>query len=427
MDMTMEQRRAVTGKLAQEYRGGDRRTKARILDTLVGLTGYTRCYAGWLLRHWGRKYWVRIDGTLVRLVVGAVRKRVPHPRARTYDEPVVKVLKLIWESFDFMCGQRLAAMIRETLPVLVGSGELYCNPRTLDKLLRISGATIDRILKAEKARRQIRGHTHTKPSSLLRAQIPIRTWSELDVQEPGHFQMDLVGHDGGNSRGEFAYSLDCVELFSGWIEPCALPNRAHRGVCRAAEELRLNCPIPLKSLHSDSGGEFLNTQLLGWCERHHIAFSRSRPYRKNDTCFVEQKNYNVIRQAVGYARFDSEQEVELIAQLYAPLRLLVNHFYPSMKLVEKKRVGSHVYKRYDKPKSPYRRLLDCSSLDPQIKERLREEHRKLRPLALKKRISQLQDQLYRLARAKYAPSAASLTVEETIEDEEVPILTDQQV
>lgn len=428
MNLTMEQRRAVTGKLAQEYRGGDRKTKARILDTLVELSGYNRCYAGWLLRHWGRKYWMRIDGQMLRVIVGQARTRAAHPRARSYDEPVQRVLKLIWESFDFMCGQRLAVLIRETLPVLVGAGELYCSPRTVEKLMRISGATIDRLLRAEKAKRQIRGHAHTKPTSILKAQIPIRTWSELEVQQPGHFQIDLVGHDGSNSRGEFAYSLDCVELYSGWIEPRVLANRAHRGVCRAMEEIRGICPIPLKSLHSDSGGEFINTQLLAWCEAHHIQFSRSRPYRKNDTCFVEQKNYNVIRQAVGYARFDSQQEIERIGQLYTPLRLLVNHFYPSMKLMEKRRVGSHVYKRYDKPQTPYRRLLDCASLDPQIKDRLREEHRKLRPLALKKRISQLQDQLYRLARAKYAPSAASLSPEQTLEEEEeVPILTDQHV
>jgi hypothetical protein len=424
MEWTMAQRRVVTRKLAQEYRGADRQGKGKVLDTLVKLTGYNRCYAAWLLRHWGRRYWVSIDGKLVRLVVGAVRPRKAVTRLRRYDEPVLKVLKRIWESFDYMCGQRLAAMMKEMLPVLVGGGELYCNPTTYQKLLSISGASIDRLLKPSKAAMKLRGRTHTKPTSLLKAQIPIRTWSELPVKEPGHYQADLVGHDGGNARGEYAFSLDCIELFSGWSEPRALPNRAHLGVCAAAEDIRQVAPVPIKSLHTDTGGEFINLRLLDWCQRHQIDFRRGRPYRRNDTCYVEQKNFNLIRQAVGYARFDTPQEVHLLGQLYAELRLLVNHFYPSMKLVEKRRVGSHVYKRYDTPQTPYRRLLDCAELEQGIKDRLREEHRRLRPLRLKKRIAELQAQLYRLARAKYSPANGLQPQAETTEHEEVPIQAD---
>jgi hypothetical protein len=427
MEWTMGQRRAVTKKLAQEYRGADRKGKAEVLDTLVKLNGYNRCYAGWLLRHWGRKYLMKIDGKMVRLVVGAVRPRKAVARPRRYDEPVVRVLKRIWESFDYMCGQRLAAMIKETLPVLVGSGELYCSRNLLEKLLAISGTTIDRLLKPYKAAMRPRGRTHTKPSSLLKAQIPIRTWSELPVNEPGHYQADLVGHDGGNAHGEYAFSLDCIELFSGWSEPRSLQNRAHVGVCAAAEDIRQLAPVPMKSLHTDTGGEFINLRLLDWCQRHHIELRRGRPYRRNDTCYVEQKNFNLIRQTVGYARFDTPQEVQLMGQLYGQLRLLVNHFYPSMKLVEKRRVGSHVYKRYDSPKSPYRRLLDCADLAEDIKEQLREEHRRLRPLQLKKRIAQLQEQLYRLARAKDSPANRQISLADTIENEEVSILMDSDV
>jgi len=427
MEWTMVQRRAVTRKLAQEYRGADRQGKGKILDTLVKLAGYNRCYAAWLLRHWGRKYWVRIDGKLVQLVVGAVkpRKVVAHPRR--YDEPVLKVLRRIWESFDYMCGQRLADMMKESLPVMVGGGELYCNPSTYQKLLSISGASIDRLLSSAKAARRLRGHTYTKPTSLLKAQIPIRTWSELPVNQPGHYQADLVGHDGGNARGEYAFSLDCIELFSGWSEPRALPNRAHRGVCSAVQDIRQRAPVPMKSLHTDTGGEFINLRLWDWCQQQHIEFYRGRPCRRNDTCHVEQKNFNLIRQAVGYARFDTPQEVYLLGQLYAELRLLVNHFYPSVKLVDKRREGSHVYKRYDTPQSPYRRLLECAELEAGIKERLREEHRRLRPLQLKKRIVELQDKLYRLARSKNPPANGSLPQAEITEEEEVQIQADGHV
>jgi hypothetical protein len=426
MEWTMVQRRAVTKKLAQEYRGADRKCKGKILDTLVKLTGYNRCYAGWLLRHWGRKYLVKIDGQMVQLVVGAVRPRkaVPHPRR--YDEPVVKVLKRIWESFDYMCGQRLGAMMKELLPVLVGGGELSCSPSSYQKLLVISGASIDRLLKPYRDAMRLRGRTHTKPTSLLKAQIPIRTWSEHPLNEPGHYQADLVGHDGGNARGEYAFSLDCIELFSGWSEPRVLQNRAHVRVCSAVEDIHQIAPVPMKSLHTDSGGEFINTLLWNWCRAHHVEFLRGRPYRRNDTCHVEQKNFNLIRLAVGYARFDTPDELCLMGQLYAQLRLLVNHFYPSMKLVEKHRVGSHVYKRYDTPKSPYRRLLDCPSLEEPIKQRLREEHRRLRPLGLKKRIATLQEQLYRLARDKYPPATGTEPAD-TTEVEEVPIRADSHV
>lgn len=415
MELRMRERRAVTNKLAQEYRGAGKKKKTEILDTLIRVAGYNRCYASWLLRHWGMKYLMQIDGQMVELRVGAVKRRRASQRPRVYDEPVVKVLKVIWESFDYMCGQRLAAMIKETLPVLVGSGELYCNQNTYQKLLSISGATVDRLLRAEKVKMQIRGRSHTKPTSRLKAQIPILTWSELKVSEPGHYQLDLVGHEGGNPRGVFAFSLDCEELFSGWIEPRSLQNRAHRWTVQAVKDVKEESPIPMKSIHSDNGGEFINETLLQWCEDHGIAFYRSRAYRKNDTCYVEQKNYNIIRQAVGYARFDTEEEVALLAELYKHLRLLVNHFYPSMKLIEKRRVGSRVYKKYDKARTPYRRLMDCPVVSQEIKDRLFEEHRRLRPMLLKRRITEIQDRLYYLGRLKRSPSGHSL--EDGVEDQ----------
>lgn len=427
MEWTMAQRRAVTRKLAQNYRGADRKSRGQMLDKLVELAGYNRCYAGWLLRHWGRKYLVKIDGKMVQLVVGQSRPRVPRPRPRRYDEPVVRVLKRIWESFDYMCGQRLAAMMKELLPVLVGGGEIICGLRTYQKLLVISAASIDRLLRPYKKAMRLRGRTHTKPTSLLKAQIPIRCWSELSVNEPGHYQADLVGHEGGNARGEYAFSLDCIELFSGWSEPRGLRNRAHVRVCSALEDIRRQAPVPMKSLHTDSGGEFINTLLFSWCQRHHIDFCRGRPQRRNDTCYVEQKNFNLIRLAVGYARFDTLEQLRLMRQIYAHLRLLVNHFYPSMKLIEKRREGSHIYKRYDSPKSPYRRLLDCPRVDEQIKQRLQEEHRRLKPLRIKKTIAGLQDQLYRLAERRYPPAGGHLPLVQITEAEEVPILADSHV
>ena len=160
-------------------------------------------------------------------------------------------------------------------------------------------------------------------------------------------------------------------------------------------------PVDLKSIHTDNGGEFINTLLAGWCMSKKIDFYRARPHRRNDTCHVEQKNYNVIRQAVGYARFDTQEELQLICEIYEHLRLLVNHFYPSAKLIEKRREGSRVYKKYDQPKSPYRRLMEWKELPEEVRQKLKEEHRRLRPTQLKKRITELQDQLYQIARSKH--------------------------
>jgi hypothetical protein len=397
MGLTMGQRRGVTKQLAARYRGAEKQEKGRILDTLVELAGYNRCYAGWVLRHFGREYLVKVEGQMVRMVVGAGRKRQPQ-RPRYYNESVKRVLEVIWKEFDYMCGSRLAVMLKEILPVIVGAGELRCSLQSQQKLMQISGATIDRLLREEKQKRRIRPQSSTKPTSLLKAQIPVLSWSELQVDEPGHLQADLVGHDGGNARGEYAYSLDSVDLFSGWVEPRVQRNRAHKWTAEALDDVKKLLPVPLKSLHTDNGGEFINTLLAGWCIRQKIDFFRARPHRRNDTCHVEQKNYNIIRQAVGYARFDTDEELQVIREIYEKLRLLVNHFYPSVKLIEKRREGSRVYKRYDKPQSPYQRLMRWPGLPEETRQKLQEEHRRIRPMQLKAQIDQLQEKLYRMAR-----------------------------
>jgi len=248
-ELTMGQRNGVTAKLAKRYRGASKKEKGRILDTLVKVTDYNRCYASWVLRHYGRRHLMKIDGRIVELVAVNVPKRPQAPRPRIYDEPVVKTLHMMWESFDYMCGQRLAVFLREVLPVLVGSGEVHCSETTYKKLLEISPATIDRLLREAKRKLQVRGTTHTKAVGILKAQIPIRTWSEVAAPEPGHFQIDLVGHDGGNPRGQFAYSLDAIDLYSGWVEPRALQNRAHRWTLEAVQDISVIAPMPMKSIH----------------------------------------------------------------------------------------------------------------------------------------------------------------------------------
>jgi hypothetical protein len=203
--------------------------------------------------------------------------------------------------------------------------------------------------------------------------IPLRTFGSEEQKLPGYVEVDLVGHDGGSSSGEFAQTLTLTDVATGWTEIRAVRNKAQKWVFPALQHLASLLPFPLKGLNADNGGEFINYNLYNWCQLNHLAFTRSRPYRKNDNPYVEQKNNAVVRTAVGYYRYDTQEQLRLLNQLYAHLRLLVNFFYPSMKLVEKIRVGARVKKRYDTPTTPYQRVLDCAHIEEQAKEKLRQQ------------------------------------------------------
>ncbi len=398
----MEQKRAVTAKQAAHYRAQrGRKVRAQLLDGMVKLTEYNRHYTAWLLRNFGRERLLKgPDGKPVRLVVGRRNRRRAAARPRTYDEAVKKVLVFLWDCFDQMCGKRLAAILPQMLPLLVRRKRLKKSEPAYEKLRRISAATIDRLLVEQRASRRLKGISHTKPSRLLKNSIPILMWSELPRDQPGHYQIDLVGHDGGNPNGHFSFSLTAVELFSGWVEPRILLNKAHRWPKEAIISVKETSPVPLLSLHSDNDSAFLNEPLQLWAKEAAVPYRRGRPYHSNDTCYVEQKNYNIVRCALGYARFETEEEVALIGELYGSLRLLVNFFYPSVKLLDKKRVDGRIKKRYDKPTTPACRLLACDAVAPPLKRRLRDQMQELDPFALKRRIEAIQTKLLHLVSRK---------------------------
>lgn len=398
----MDQKRAVTGKTAARYRAQKgRKDQGRVLDEVQSLTEYNRHYAAWLLRHVGKSRLV-LDGKgrLVKLVGGHRNKRPPMRRPRKYDDEVQRLLVYLWNCFDGMCGKRLAALLPQILPLLLKHKKLKKSDAAWGKLQQISPATIDRLLTEERARQRLKGIAHTKPSTALKNSIPVVISSELRTDEPGHFQIDLVGHDGGNPNGHFAFTLTAVELLSGWVEPRALLNKAQRWSLKAIESLKNRSPVPLRSLHSDNDSAFLNEPVQRWCAQQSIPYRRARPYHSNDTCYVEQKNYNVVRQAVGYARYETEEEVALLEQLYENLGKLINFFYPSMKLLEKKRVNGRIRKRYDAPKTPAARLLQSPLVPAASKRVLRQLQQDLDPLVLKRQIARIQSQLLILVRRK---------------------------
>jgi hypothetical protein len=262
--------------------------------------------------------------------------------------------------------------------------------------LKISAATIDRLLTDTRKRFRIKGRSTTRPGSLLKKSIPIRTFADWDEAKPGFFELALVSHDGGATRGDFNQSLNFIDISTGWDEIVAVKNKAQVWVFAGIENIKERLPFSILGIDSDNGSEFINAHLLHYCEKEHITFTRSRPYRKNDSCFVEQKNCSVIRRAVGYSRHDTDNELSILNELYSYLRLYVNFFQPVRKLIKKERIGSKVIKRYDEAKTPYRRVLESPHIKDEIKVKIRKEYAMLNPAEIKRKITKLQNRLLKL-------------------------------
>ena len=395
MRLKMKARQEVTKATAAEYRRAGTREKGVMLDQLVATTGYSRWYARGVLRHEGRR--VQLGKQVVALAVRGVAGGTVRKRTRQYDEKVTAALVKLWRMMDYICGKRLQPILAELLTILERHNEFRCERETRAKLLRISAASIDRLLKPERRKHELRGRSGTKPGTLLKKQIPIRTFSEWDELQPGFAEVDLVGHDGGVGAGDFCQTLDLTDVDTTWTETLAVRNKAQAWVFEALKTLRKNLPFPLLGLDSDNGSEFINNHLAAYCEREKLTFTRSRPYRKNDNCFVEQKNYSVVRRAVGYQRYDTEAQLELLNELYATLRLYTNFFQPTMKLQSKVRVGSKVTKRYDRAQTPYQRVLAAPQVSQANKDALRRKYETLNPAALKRKLNRLQERLLKTA------------------------------
>lgn len=392
MRLTMKERKKATAVVAARYQKARKKDKGVILDEFTKLTGYGRRYASHVLRCHGRK--VRINETCI--IQYDVRKTATRKKPKIYDSAVEEALKKVWYIMDCICGKRLAPVLREVVTRLERFHEIKLSEAVRQKLFKISPASIDRLLAKERKRHQIKGRGNTKPGTLLKNQIPIRTFSDWNEQKPGFVEIDLVGHDGGDSRGDFVQTLDVTDVCTTWTETEAVRNKAQIWVFDALKDIRKRMPFPLLGIDSDSGGEFINNQLFRYCQQERITFTRSRSYRKNDGCFVEQKNYSIVRRAVGYLRYDTEEELLTLNELYRSLRLYTNFFQPTMKLIEKTRTGSKVIKKYDRAQTPYRRVLACPDASEADKQALKTLYAKLNPAQLKRQITKLQKELYKL-------------------------------
>lgn len=351
----MKARRAVIEATAKRYQSARKKERGRILDEFTALTRYGRKYASWVLAHWKRRRVLTIGGVRTIFVLGSPRPRKrganAPKRPPTYGLDIVRLVKELWALAGGLCGKRLAPFIRQCVPILERFEEITVTREQRRKLLAVSPATIDRLLAPERAKYRLKGRATTKPGTLLKHQIPIRTFTDWDEKRPGFMEADLVSHDGGFLSPDVLQTLTMTDVASTWTVLRALKNKARRWVLQALASIRQELPFPLLGIDSDNGSEFINDDLNIYCEQEKLTFTRSRPYRKNDSCFVEQKNYSVVRQAVGYLRLTTEEQLRCLEELYLPLNLFTNYFQPSTKLAKKTRSGSRVKKIYDEPQT----------------------------------------------------------------------------
>jgi hypothetical protein len=389
----MQERKTLTKAMAQQYRRGSKKDKGKVLTQFVEATGYNRVYAARLLRNHGRR--IVVNPGIVVEASARARRKAPG-RDKYYDGAVVKVLEKLWRIGDHICGKRLVVFIRESLPCLMRKGELHISAELEAKLMRISAASIDRLLAPERKKHELKGRGGTKPGTLLKHQVPVRTFADWDNAHPGFLELDLVGHDGGSTAGEYCQTLDATDVATGWSEQLAVPTKAQVWVFEAIGEMRNRLPFPLLGLDSDNGSEFINHHLVDYCEQHQVSFTRSRAGRKNDQCYVEQKNWTIVRRFAGYGRYENHDACACLNDLYVVVREYVNFFMPSQKLIEKRRDGSRVTRRYDAPQTPYQRVLASPAIDAATKRRLKRHYATLNPAELKRRIEALQKKLVKL-------------------------------
>lgn len=368
--MKKKEIQSVIRVFAKQYKNASKKKKTAILTQLEQTVGYHRKYLIYSLSHPHR------------------RRRIIRKRASKYLL-VQKPLKKLWAVSNYSCGQRLKPMIRTYLAALRRHNELIVSKEERKLLLEISSSTIDRFLKQDRRRINLKSKSRTKPGTLLKHQIPIKTWADWDNTVPGFLEIDSVHHCDSNASGDFIYTLDTTDVSTGWNECCAHLGRGERRTVRALEAIRRRLPFNLLGIDFDTGGEFVNYHLVRYCKRNQITYTRARESVKNDQCYVEQQNYSIVRRFVGYQRLDTWEQLNTLNTLYGKLSNYQNFFQPVMRLKTKTRDGARVTRTYDRAQTAYQRILKRKDISSEKKEELRERFKELNPKKLLLEITDL--------------------------------------
>ena len=375
--MTLKFKIEYLSAIRKRYYQARKRDKSKILNELCAVAGYNRKYAIRILaikHHEGKK----LSG-----------------RTKTYSERSVRHLKRLWVIMGEMCSKKMVQAIKTWLKYYEDPD---CDDEVRAELLSMSSASIDRYLKSYKASLGRKKRTGTKPGKMFRNVIPLKSFDQ-NIDRPGHIEADTVAHCGDSMSGKFAWSLTFTDVYSGWTENRAIYGKGGDDTLSAIMDIQFKLPFSVLSFNTDNGTEFLNRSLyLYFSEKKSIEFTRSRPYKKNDNCHVEQKNWTHVRENFGYERYDLVEQVEIMNVIYKLyLNTLYNFFVPQLKLIEKVRVGSKIVKKYDLPKTPYQRLLESEHLTMGQKEELRRKYQLLNPIELREIIKR---QILKLNRYK---------------------------
>ena len=389
MGLTLAERRAVTETTAVRYHLAGKRGKSWILDELCANTGWHRNHARKALKS---ALWPKI-----------VTPRSPRPVK--YGPDVIAALIVCWTVLGMPAGKRLAPRLGELVGVLRHFGELAIDEDTAELLVSMSAATIDRRLAGERAKYRLKGRCTTKPGSLLKSQIPVRTWADWDNARPGFVEIDLVGHDGGNPVGPHAFTLTVTDIATGWTENRSVSDKSAKCVLAALNDIARKMPFPILGVDSDNGSEFINDLLFQWCQRRQVTFTRARPGNKNDGCHVEQKNWAVVRTVVGYHRYDTAAELLLLNEIWQLQSKLTNYFYPQQKLISKVRTGARVSKKHDKAATPFHRAIDHPTMAVERIVALTRTYSLINPAATQRQVQALTAQLLTVAATKAGPTA----------------------
>ena len=378
--MTRGSIREYTEAVRGRYLRTSKREKGKILDEFTKVIGCHRKAAIRLLHR----------GNQPRLS----KKR---GRPRQYDTTVAEALRIAWEATDRLCSKRLHPFLPELVNILRRHGDRTMTTEVEAELCRVSPSTIDRLLRSYRRLGGRRPFTITKPGNLLKNSIPIRTFADWQDDRPGFLEVDLVSHCGESSEGFYLTTLCTVDVASGWSECVGVWGKGQERVGSAVHRVRQRLPVPLLGLDSDNGSEFINQHLYNYCRREGITFTRSRSYKKNDSCHVEQKNWSVVRRLIGYDRYNSRAALEALNRVYDLLRLYVNFFQPVMKLETKTRHGAKVHKVYDTAQTPYQRLLKSRVLSEAKRQEQAATYYGLNPVLLLRQINENLEHLWATA------------------------------